>query len=186
MGHPTQAKLALFAGGDLGPFDRRRVTRHLNQCPECRRNAADFSDLRSEVSGLNDVPDISWKRLAAEMKANIRLGVEAGECVAALSGPRRIYGLRGLIACGSLAALLLASVLLQGPPPHVPVASQSNQAIGEVSGNGIQVKAGGKSFGLTHGRAIDVNYSASAQGIMRDRYVDADSGQVTINDVYVQ
>jgi len=186
MGHPSQGKLALFAGGDLGPFDAWRVTRHLNQCAECRRDAADFSGLRAEVSELNDVPEISWKRLAAEMKANIRLGVEAGECVAALPGSRRIYGLRGLIACGSLAALLLASVLLQGPAPHAAGANRPNQAIAEVSGNGIQVKEGGKSFGLTHGRAIDVNYSASAQGIMRDRYVDADSGQVTINDVYVQ
>jgi hypothetical protein len=186
MRHPSQAKLALFAGGDLGRFDGWRVTRHVNACAECRADAADFSALRAEVSGLNDMPDISWSRLAAEMKANIRLGVEAGECVAALPGSRKIYGLRGLIACGSLAALLVASVLLQSPSPHLGGANQPDQAVAEVSGNGIQVKEGGKSFGLTHGRASDVNYSASAQGIMRDRYVDADSGQVTINDVYVQ
>jgi hypothetical protein len=39
---------------------------------------------------------------------------------------------------------------------------------------------------LMNGRGSDVLYSAGAQGVMRARYVDSDTGQVTINNVYVE
>src|ERR1022692_4917573 len=81
MTHPNQSILALYAGQDLGWFTRRRTERHLARCRECRDEVQVFASARDNLIALNELPAISWNRLAAEMKANIRLGLAAGECV---------------------------------------------------------------------------------------------------------
>jgi hypothetical protein len=43
--------------------------------------------MRAILPELAATPEISWNRLAAEMKANIRLGLAAGECVRTLQTP---------------------------------------------------------------------------------------------------
>ncbi|MFZ0936327.1 MAG: hypothetical protein WA015_18545, partial [Bryobacteraceae bacterium] len=83
MKHPNQATLALHAGGDLGAIARWRARRHLARCAECREEIARFEQLRQFLPSLADSPELQWNRLAAEMKANIRLGLAAGECVSA-------------------------------------------------------------------------------------------------------
>jgi hypothetical protein len=45
------------------------------------RRGAGVRAARDNLVALNDLPAISWNRLAIEMKANIRLGLAAGECV---------------------------------------------------------------------------------------------------------
>src|ERR1700736_3003585 len=89
--HGMETDLALYAAGDL-PFWRSalvglRVRLHLRGCDECRELAeamrADRAELRRSA---DDLPaDISkncdWDQLAAEMTANIRVGLAAGECV---------------------------------------------------------------------------------------------------------
>src|ERR1051326_2754986 len=102
MKHPGEETLALFAGQDLGLFARWCTRRHLDRCESCRDAAAEFSALRHEVSDLNELPGISWNRLAAEMKANIHLGLAAGECVRDTRPGRftpALSGIRGAVAC---------------------------------------------------------------------------------------
>ena len=57
------------------------------------------------------------------MKANIRLGLAAGECVrndrAAAGEPISWLGTRALVAYASIAALVTASVLLERPAPRL-------------------------------------------------------------------
>ena len=48
MKHPREEHLALFAGGDLGPFERWRVSRHLRACPECRAEVGHFEVLSKQ------------------------------------------------------------------------------------------------------------------------------------------
>ncbi|MEZ5365563.1 MAG: zf-HC2 domain-containing protein [Bryobacterales bacterium] len=48
--HPKETDLALFAGGELGPFARWRIERHLETCPECKQTVADFFHLSEELS----------------------------------------------------------------------------------------------------------------------------------------
>ena len=81
MTHPDQTILALYAGQDLGWFRRRRTERHLASCRQCRNEVQAFASARDHLVALNELPAISWNRLAIEMKANIRLGLAAGECV---------------------------------------------------------------------------------------------------------
>jgi len=94
--------------------------------------------------------------------------------------------MRALAVCGSL-ALLLAAFLLERPAPRIePMTSEA--AFLESSGSGIQSKTGDQSIMLLNTRARDarnVDYLASGNA-MRARYVDSETGYVTINNVYAQ
>jgi hypothetical protein len=189
MTHLTPQTRALYAGKDLGAFANWRAQRHLAVCAECRREVEAFAALSESLADLNAVPALPWNRLAAEMRANIHLGLEAGECVrsepatlplAWLAGPRAMIG------CASAVALLAAGLYLQRPVPSPPQPG-SGQAVLRVTPSGIELNQGGQSFTLMHGRAQDaVTYSAGAQGSLIARYVDNETGNVTINNVYVQ
>src|SRR5579872_4273936 len=189
MGHPSETRLALYAGGDLGRWGRWLVGRHVGECPDCQREIADFSALRSDVCQVAELPEIEWQPLAAEMKANIRLGIEAGECVSRRPALKGAFSGRALAACLSLALLLVASLWLERPTPREAdfktARLRGEEAVVlESSGPGIQVTEGEQAMMLLNPRAHDVSYSSSGS-TMRARYVDADTGYVTINNVYV-
>jgi anti-sigma factor RsiW len=190
MKHPSEATLALHAGGDLGFFARWRTARHLARCERCQNEAAAFSELRELSAGLNELPGVPWNRLAAEMKANIRLGLAAGECVRdtrAMPQTRPLFaGARAAVAFASVVALAVTGLMLEHPSPRPAVAQQEGVVV-QATLNGIQVKDGGESLSLLHvGRSRDVTFSVGAEGSMRARYVDPDTGSVTINNVYAQ
>jgi hypothetical protein len=190
MTHPNQSILALYAGRDLGWFHRRRTERHLSRCGECRDEVQAFASARDNLAVLNELPAISWNRLAAEMKANIHLGLAAGECV---RGERTagsfapfgtLFGARTLAACASVTALVAAGLFLQRPSPTQPTPSEGS--VLRATANGIELNHGGQTLSLQHVRSGDVTYSAGADGSMRAGYVDSDTGNVTINNLYVQ
>ena len=184
MKHPSESTLALYAGQELGSFARWLTRRHLDVCPRCRGEVAGFSEMRQQVASPDDdLPGIAWNRLAAEMKANIRVGLAAGECIRE-SRPERaplFGGTRLLVAGASIAALLLAGAWLERPTPSL-AAGVSLRA----TGNGIEVREGDRALVLQNGSTQNVTYSAGAQGSMGARYVDQATGYVTINTVYVQ
>jgi len=78
MHHPNESDLALYAGNDLSRFARLRVDWHLRTCGKCQQEVTEFSSQRAETLRNAPEPEVNWDRLAAEMKANIRLGLEAG------------------------------------------------------------------------------------------------------------
>jgi len=189
MKHPGEETLALFAGQDLGVFARWRTRRHLERCERCRSEVAEFSALRHEVSDLSELPGISWNRLAAEMKANIHLGLAAGECVRDRRPGRMALafsGMRGAVACVAVGVLLMAGFMLEkpAPPPQAEAERQSGISLRAI-GNGIEVRSGEQAFVLKNG-STEVTYSAGAQGAIGARYVDRNTGYLTINTVYVQ
>jgi len=192
--HPSEASLALYAGGELSRWRRWRIERHVAVCAECRRDVSAFSALREDTRDLAELPEVSWEPMAAEMRANIRLGLEAGECVT--PHPAAIVRLnwRALAACASLAALLVVSFLIERPARPVAALEPSEMAVLQTSGSGIQVTEGEQTMMLlnerahgsgTKGDGKDVNYLATGSAL-RARYVDAETGYVTINNVYVQ
>src|SRR5471030_437473 len=89
MTHPNQATLALHAGGDLRLWARWNTERHLSNCDLCRDEVAAFAGVREILPELAEIPEVPWNRLAAEMRANIRLGLAAGECIHAVQAPLR-------------------------------------------------------------------------------------------------
>jgi hypothetical protein len=189
MKHPSQATLALHAGGDLGLMARWRTERHVARCERCREEVAAFDSLREMLPDLAETPEIPWNRLAAEMKANIRLGLAAGECVRSSDAPLRetqwFGGARAAVAFASILTLLVTGVMIERPTPKAP---RDDRTMVQAMDNGIEVRGHGQALRLMHPDRddVDVTSSVGAQGLMRDSYVDPDSGIMTVNDVYVR
>jgi len=187
MRHPNQATLALHAGGDLGPFQRWWTARHLAHCAACREEVAGYDEMRELLPELAELPEISWNRMAAEVKANIRLGLEAGECVRSSEMVLRrasMSGWRAVVAFASVVVLVGGCLVLERPAPQaVHTAETSVQS----TRDGIQLQAGDdRMLGLMNGGAQKAVYTLDAQGSMGARYIDPETGSVTINTVYVQ
>ena len=189
MKHPSQATLALHAGGDLGLVARWRAERHLAGCERCREDFAAFLGLREVLPDLSETPELSWNRLASEMKANIRLGLAAGECVRGETPLREslFTRARAAVALASVAALLVTGLVLEHPTPRPGGASFDAVVVQSAAdGDGIQVREGGRALRLLHTGAQNVTYTVGAQGSMRARYVDPETGYVTVNNVYAE
>lgn len=192
MMHPIPSTLALYAGQDLGGFARWRTERHLVRCGQCRGEVQAFAAAHRDLVALNELPALSWNRLSGEMKANIRLGVAAGECVrgapsAAVLGWFGIMSAtRTMAACAGLMALVAAGLFLERPRPAAVPAMAGQIAVLRATAGGIELNQGGQTLSLLHVRSADVTYFAGAQGSMRAGYVDSDTGNVTINNLYVQ
>jgi hypothetical protein len=194
MKHLSQATLALQAGGDLGFIARWQAERHLSYCDRCRRELEAFQITRQILPDLAEIPEIPWNRLAAEMKANIRLGIEAGECVRAGSPPLRetrwFTGTRAAVALASVVALLVTGAVLERPGPLAVSPAADEGMVVQATADGIQVRRGGQALRLMNPAQLNsaqrVLYSPDAQGSMRARYVDPETGNVTINNVYAE
>jgi anti-sigma factor RsiW len=186
MRHPKQATLALHAGGDLGKFARWKLERHLAKCDACAMEVAAFESTRELLGELTEIPELPWNQLAAEMKANIRLGLAAGECVRGMErsagGSRWLSSARVAVASAGIVVLIVTGVVLQRPEPQqarfpVPMV--------EAVENGIQMSAGGTSVGLMNHGVKRVSYLPNADASMSASYVNA-SGYITVNTVYGQ
>ena len=189
MKHPDQAVLALHAGGDLGFWSRWRTERHVARCEECRAEVAAFDRLRQEIPSLAETPEIPWIRLSAEMKANIRLGLAAGECVRSPEGARpRVAGFRAAVALASVIALMVTGIVIERPNPGAaPAVAREAGVVVQTTRGGIQVREGDQVLGLLHSSAWqnDVTYQAGAQGSVEAHYVDSNTGHVVVNQVNV-
>jgi hypothetical protein len=189
--HPSEATLALHAGGDLGPIARWRTERHLKQCEVCQEEVAAFQGVRRMVSELPAMPEVPWNRLAAEMHANIRLGLAAGECVREMhpqgGSLARFTGMRAALALASLALVAAVGLLLQKPAPPVAGArtpAAVDQMMLRATADGIQVSQGNETLGMKHAAGIkNVSYSANTQGSIGESYVDPLTGDVTVTRV---
>jgi hypothetical protein len=147
------------------------------------------------------------------MRANIRLGLEAGACVRTVPARRRMNP-RLAVAFASLLVVVAASFLLRGSRVLIPEAtslsssaSMSSSAVSqpaaeagetastgsgpitpvlEANEDGLALRTGPASMTLLGREGSTISQSASAQGEIRARYVDGNTGVVTINNVYLQ
>lgn len=209
MKHPSTAKLALYAGGDLAWIAALRVRFHLSRCGRCRQQVRAFAELRGQIaSAARELPpEIDWNRLAAEMRANIRLGLTAGaianhalahEAVAepemaeqpAVASPLRwslaAAWLPGAAVVASLTLVVALVWLLSHPPVSFApdMAGNGHATVVTALGTGLEVRMEGAALTLLappsgHG-ALAVDLGAGA----RAEYVDAETGQMTIHQVY--
>ncbi len=70
--HPKETDLALFAGGESGPFARWRIERHVESCTQCQEIAADFFRLPDQLNELADLPNVDWKQMAMAIESGVR------------------------------------------------------------------------------------------------------------------
>ena len=188
MTHPSETSLALHAGGDLGVCARWKISRHALHCEECRTRIDAFrsarEELRDEMAELP--PEVNWGRLAGEMKANIHLGLAAGDCVPEIPPePRPLFGRMAAVAAPAL-LLVLVGLLLQHPQPRPTAAPWVDGTLIEANRGGIEMRQGDRMMSLRHPEAEDVTNLVSVEGGLRASYVDSQTGQITIQNLYAQ
>jgi anti-sigma factor RsiW len=203
------AHLALYASGDVGLLDRVRIGMHVRQCERCRTRVAQFRDDAAALRETSaEMPEgLDWTRLAAEMTANIRVGLAAGECVAPKKQRKAAASIPMMwrpIAASVAIAVTLTVVLIGGwwlnmTPQDTQSLNRSMQAllhgrkaiddrgpVIEASPDGIELRKDGGRLGVGQDSAQLVTVSVSTQGSASAHYVDQDTGQVTITSVYAQ
>lgn len=208
--HAHEAELALLAGGDLGFWRRMRVAAHVRGCAQCRGIVTRFADAREQARNATSElpPGLNWNELAREMSANIRVGLEAGECIEHLhhASRRRMLSWNLTTVLATTALVGICALWLRLPAPqaehlraaltsivrgknpagtHTPADLLSSATVLEASPSGPAVQENGSSMKLLVPRSSEaVSVSVNLQDSVSARYVDADSGQVTINRVY--
>jgi hypothetical protein len=192
--------LALYSRGDLPWRARFRVRRHVRNCETCQRQVAllqaSTAELRREaetqtLTGFEAIVD--WSRLEREMIGNIAVGVAAARCIDHVGNGRKMI-VRVAFATG------LAVLFAAGWATHIPReqteriltsiqhwgarTSPSTGTILQSSPEGVAVRAQGSTLTMMHPRSAVV--SVSSTSIMEARYIDSETGQVTITSVYAQ
>jgi anti-sigma factor RsiW len=183
MRHPKQATLALHAGGDLSAFARWRTERHLAQCGQCREEVAEFDAMRRNMADLLEMPELPWNRIAEEMRANIRLGLSAGECVrqvdrAGWTARRPAWQMA--VAMASIMALAVTGLVLERP--RTPLEPREENAGVQTAPDGI----GNQTMRLMYRGAEGVQLSAGAEGSVQAQYTNPVTGYMTVSQVDVQ
>ncbi|HEX5431540.1 MAG TPA: hypothetical protein VFW83_06215 [Bryobacteraceae bacterium] len=225
--HLRETDLALFASGDLGLWRSFRIRLHTAKCESCQARGEAFRLDRERLRHqAEEMPaGVDWNSLAAEMTANIRVGLAAGECVdprkrdARKRDPRKkaahakdsqkiplkikvnSFPWRPVAGIAAVAILFVAAFWLNFPSSDRLALSrvmrnlahggggpifQETGPVVEASSTGMELRENGSSLGVSQGALRPVAVSVNAQGSASARYVDADTGQVTITSVYVQ
>jgi hypothetical protein len=191
--HPNEVQLSLFAGNDLNTFERWKIGRHLRHCDACQAQVEAFRAASQAVrEELSTIPEIgNWDRLAAEMTGNIRVGLAAGECVAIAPSNTERIGWRPAAVLASASLFVFVAWWLNTPSPrrtanNYPLEAVKPGIILEPTSGGIALKQNGATLTLhTRSKGRSAIFG-SAPGSLRVRYVDDETGQVTINNVYGQ
>lgn len=188
MTHPSETSLALFAGGEAAPLARWKIRRHLSRCLRCRKELEGFRIVRESLrESADEMPaEVNWNRLALEIRGNIRVGLAAGECVGPSEAEPSHWGWRTAATLVPVVLLLLVGWWLQPSRPRLAEAPQPEGIVLEATSGGIELRDGSRVLSLQHPDASEVMYTVSVQGAIRARYVDSETGQVTINHVYAQ
>lgn len=197
MKHPSIQNLALYAGGELPWWTRFTMQRHVRGCAQCQQEVAFFGDVKVEARAEADVmpPGVQWDRLAAEMRANVRLGLEASDAIRAYE--TSFESAQGPAISWRMAALATAFVVLLSIGYWLNAAKKSEQLaamrapepfVVEASERGVGMSDGNKGMELQGPRA---NHRAavvtvSTEGSAGAQYVDEETGQITVNNVYVE
>ncbi len=141
MSHPPEQDLALYATKDLTFFSRLSVSRHVRTCQACAEALHDYREITADLAlSEPEIPD--WDNLAGEMRANIRLGLEAGACVPSVAPAPAVswFNPRLALAMASLMFLLGAGIILRPDQPKpVPTVVASQQQSVKVDTEGVTI-----------------------------------------------
>lgn len=201
--HPGAETLALFSRGDLPWPQRWRTGRHVAHCDLCEQEVSRFrfatEELKHEaetqtLTGFEAITD--WTRLEREMLGNIAVGLAAARCIDHV-GHHRWAGLRRAAVVVGLIVLFAAGWFTHVPREQndhllaslrqlvgVNTAARPGGSVLQTTPDGISVRTRGATLTIMHPRSAVV--SLAGESSVRARYVDEDSGEVTITSVYGQ
>jgi len=195
--HPSIDRLALYAGGELPFWTRWIMRRHMTGCAQCQEEISLFGEVKEAVREETGVmpAGVNWERLSAEMGANVRLGLAASDAIRAYRTPIDEAPAQGM--SWRMVALTSAFVLLLSVGYWFNAAKKSEQMaamrgpepfVAQASGSAVEMSDGSKAMVLqmpksnTRPAIITVSTTGSAGA----QYVDEETGQVTVNNVYVE
>lgn len=190
MSHPAESDLALVASGDLSRWRFLRA-RHVKNCAECRAKVAAYRDLREELADV-ELPGVNWNALASEMRANIRVGLEAGACVRTSRISSRwewarawaaAVSPRALVGYATVALLVASGFYMRDLRPRAAADAAATPVV-QTTSKGVEFRTGETSLILLN-RSDASNETVSARGDVGVRVLDAGS-VMTINNVYLQ
>lgn len=196
--HPAPSTLALLSGGDLPFLAALQARWHLRSCEKCTREFEAFRLARVELkpdSATDDQSvecDPAWNALEAEMRANIRLGLTAGSLASgSLPEGAREDGTAAVIPVpyapwrwaavgGAVVFVVIAGWSLRAPG-GVPVVSAPVQqtSFAEPTGQDAKIQ-------LLVPVADVSRTETDFDGSTRSRVIDSETGQVTLQQVYVE
>jgi len=199
--HPTLETLALYATGDLPLITRLRAGRHVAHCGDCEHQVLLFrsatAELKREASSqtLTGFEAIAqWPVLEREMMGNIAVGLDASRCIENVGRKRAFFYRFAMLA--ALAALFVAGWVTRIPREQTSrlIASlrgaaglDKPQPTGTVlrsTPDGIAVRTQGATLTILHPTSAVISLSGTS-GVSA-RYIDEETGQVTITKVYGQ
>lgn len=205
MKHPSAAKLALAAGGDLPFVQALLVKLHVSGCSRCRQQHRAFVQLRGDTAAALGAPppELDWDRLEAEMRANIRLGLTAGAIAGHALVPEREQDespppaaaplnwslasawLPGAAVVASLALVVaLVWVLSHPPATFAPDRVTGAGPVLTAVDSGLEVRLQGAALTLLAPPAGHASLAVDLGAGARAEYVDAETGQMTIHQVF--
>lgn len=194
MKHPGEYNLALLAGGEAGALHHFRLDRHVRNCEECQEKVAEFQALRkhladSEFLDLNSSA-VNWNSLAAEMRANIHVGLEAGACVrdthVTKSWIGKSWNPQFAAVFASLVVLVGAGFFLTDARLHRVTVSETAASVLQPTASGIELRKGTDSFAFLDHKGVRTDQTVNAQGMIEARYINDETGSVTITNVLLQ
>jgi hypothetical protein len=189
--HPDLADLALFAGRDLPFWKQWQVRRHVSNCPACSAEVASFRNVASQPIAEEMIPAINWEPLASEMRANIRLGLEASEAIAAYRRPSPAEERRLNWRAAAMVASLMVVVstgwwfAVSVKKLQQPIAVAAQPTVVEATDSGVEISDGNLTLELRTPASRASFVSVTTRGAAETRYTDAETGQITVNHVYL-
>jgi hypothetical protein len=199
--HPTAEELALLLGGDMPYVRRWQIQNHVNHCAECEQEFERYQASQGELRRLADAEMLTgfeaigdWDRLQREMTGNIHVGLAAARAIGK-SSHRRLRKFRFAALAAGLTVLFIAGWLLNVPAEdsnRIMSALRSAWSGPQVAAgiilrttpHGVSVRSQGAILTVLHPSSSNVTASFSGSSSVAMRYVDEDTGQVTIANVY--
>ena len=199
--HPTSEDLALLVGGEMPYVRRWQIQNHVHHCAACEQELEHYQAAHSELKRLAEAEMLTgfeaigdWSRLEREMTGNINVGVAAARAIGRV-GSRRMRSLRIVFVAAALAVIFTVGWILNIP------ADDSNRVFSalrtawagpqvaagiilQTTPHGVSVRSQGAILTVLHPSSAHVTTSFAGSSSVAARYVDDETGQVTITNVY--
>jgi len=192
MKHPAPEVLALYAGKDLDLWALVRTGVHVHRCGQCSGEVQAIQRaLTTLKSDAMELPaGLDWDEMAAEMRANIRLGLTAGAIVAESPTEQRVIRdawpwQLGVVMASMTVVALVSWMLPISPQSNSQLAARS-PAFLEAQAEGLALQDHGSALTLLNPSKTAVTTTVNWDGGARASYVDSETGQVTIHHVSAQ
>jgi hypothetical protein len=199
--HPSSEDLALLVGGEMPYVHRWQVQDHVHHCAKCEHELEQFQAAHAELRRLAEAEMLTgyeaigeWVRLEREMAGNISVGVAAARAIGNV-GRHRLHSWRVAALAGGLALVFAAGWLLNVPGDDTSrilgafrtAWSGPQVAAGiilQTTPHGVSVRSQGAMLTVLHPASANVTASFTSNSSVAMRYVDDETGQVTITNVY--